>query len=100
MNTPPVVQVDGLRVRAAPGLDGTITGQLYAGDPVEITAVAKAGSYQQWDQVTLLRDSAGGLPAGYTGWVSQAYLSAPVCGYAKDVQCAYYGEGQYWGPSS
>ncbi|MCT9077185.1 SH3 domain-containing protein [Streptomyces fulvoviolaceus] len=67
--------VDGLRVRTGPGADRTILGLVYEGQPVQVIATRYDHTGQRWDEVMLQTDSAGGLPAGYVGWVSEMYLS-------------------------
>lgn len=66
--------VDGLRVRTGPGTHSTIVGLVYNGQPVQVITSARDWTGQRWDQVMLQRDSAGGLPGGYVGWVSEEYL--------------------------
>ncbi|WP_405671378.1 SH3 domain-containing protein [Streptomyces sp. NBC_01530] len=66
--------VDGLRVRNGPGAGSGILGQIYAGEPVQVIAVRYDWTGQRWDEVMLQRDSAGGLPVGYVGWVTEEYL--------------------------
>ncbi|BCM69014.1 MULTISPECIES: SH3 domain-containing protein [Streptomyces] len=66
--------VNGLRVRTGPGMDRGILGLIYDGEPVQVITSARDGGGQRWDKVMLQRDSAGGLPAGYVGWVSEMYL--------------------------
>ncbi|WP_369171010.1 SH3 domain-containing protein [Streptomyces sp. R28] len=66
--------VDGLRVRMGPGTDSLILGQIYAGEPVQVITSTRVSGGQQWDLVMLQSDSAGGLPGGYVGWVTDAYL--------------------------
>ncbi|KUN94038.1 SH3 domain-containing protein [Streptomyces caeruleatus] len=66
--------VDGLRVRLGPGTGSGILGQIYAGEPVQVITSARDGGGQWWDLVMLQTDSAGGLPAGYVGWVTEEYL--------------------------
>lgn len=66
--------VDGLRVRMGPGTGSTILGLIYEGEPVQVITFAYDYGGQRWDEVMLQRDSAGGLPGGYIGWVSEAYL--------------------------
>ncbi|MGW0882899.1 SH3 domain-containing protein [Streptomyces sp. NPDC002671] len=66
--------VDGLRVRTGPGTDRTILGLIYEGQLVQVVTSAYDGTGQVWDEVMLQTDSAGGLPGGYVGWVTEAYL--------------------------
>jgi hypothetical protein len=66
--------VNGLRVRKGPGTNRTILGLIYKGDRVKVTGSARDGKGQRWDHVKLTRRSAGGLPAGYVGWVTEMYL--------------------------
>lgn len=66
--------VDGLRVRLGPGTSSGILGQIYAGEPVQVITSARDSGGQWWDLVMLQTDSAGGLPAGYVGWVTEEYL--------------------------
>jgi uncharacterized protein YraI len=68
------VTVDGLRVRTGPGTDHTILGLVYEGQPVQVIATRYDWTGQRWDEVMLQRDSAGGLPGGYVGWVTEEYL--------------------------
>ncbi|SDM62938.1 SH3 domain-containing protein [Streptomyces sp. cf386] len=68
------VTVDGLRVRTGPGTDSVILGQIYAGEPVQVLGSTRVAGGQQWNQVMLQSDSAGGLPEGYVGWVTDEYL--------------------------
>lgn len=68
------VTVDGLRVRTGPGTDRTILGLVYEGEPVQVITTRYDWTGQRWDEVMLQTDSAGGLPAGYVGWVSEMYL--------------------------
>ncbi|WP_405686412.1 SH3 domain-containing protein [Streptomyces sp. NBC_01387] len=68
------VTVDGLRVRTGPGTDHAILGLIYEGQPVQVIASGYGYNGQRWDEVMLQRDSAGGLPGGYVGWVSESYL--------------------------
>lgn len=68
------VTVDGLRVRTGPGTDRRILGLVYEGEPVQVIATRHDWTGQRWDEVMLQRDSAGGLPGGYVGWVSEEYL--------------------------
>lgn len=68
------VTVDGLRVRTGPGTGHAILGLVYSGEPVQVIATRYDYSGQRWNEVMLQRDSAGGLPGGYVGWVSEAYL--------------------------
>jgi hypothetical protein len=68
------VTVDGLRVRMGPGTDWAILGQLYEGQPVQVIASRYDDTGQRWDEVMLQRDSPGGLPGGYVGWVTESYL--------------------------
>ncbi|MEU2717836.1 SH3 domain-containing protein [Streptomyces sp. NPDC007205] len=66
--------VDGLRVRTGPGADRSILGLIYEGEPVQVITSAYDGTGQVWDEVMLQTDSAGGLPAGYVGWVTEEFL--------------------------
>lgn len=66
--------VDGLRVRTGPGTGSGILGQIYGGEPVQVIASVRDSGGQRWDLVMLQTDSAGGLPAGYVGWVTEEYL--------------------------
>ncbi|MFJ3757124.1 SH3 domain-containing protein [Streptomyces sp. NPDC090080] len=66
--------VNGLRVRKGPGTNRTITGLIYRGDRVKVTGSARDSKGQRWDHVKLTRRSAGGLPSGYVGWVTEMYL--------------------------
>ncbi|MDO0912109.1 SH3 domain-containing protein [Streptomyces sp. DT2A-34] len=66
--------VDGLRVRMGPGTDSLILGQIYAGEQVQVITSTRVSGGQQWDLIMLQSDSAGGLPGGYVGWVTDAYL--------------------------
>jgi hypothetical protein len=68
------VTVDGLRVRMGPGTGSGILGQIYEGEPVQVITSARDSGGQWWDLVMLQTDSAGGLPAGYIGWVTEEYL--------------------------
>ncbi|GAA1904154.1 SH3 domain-containing protein [Streptantibioticus ferralitis] len=75
------IEADGVRLHDGSG-SGPVIGLLYYGDQVEVTATS--GS---WSRVYLDGDSAGGLPAGSSGWVWSGYLqcepSTPtggVCG--------------------
>ncbi len=68
------VTVDGLRVRTGPGTDRAILGLVYEGEPVQVITTRHDWTGQRWDEVMLQRDSAGGLPGGYVGWVSEEYL--------------------------
>ncbi|KUL34779.1 hypothetical protein ADL12_20655 [Streptomyces regalis] len=66
--------VDGLRVRLGPGVGSGILGQIYAGESVQVITSARDSGGQWWDLVVLQSDSAGGLPGGYVGWVTEEYL--------------------------
>ncbi|MFF3817239.1 SH3 domain-containing protein [Streptomyces bluensis] len=66
--------VDGLRVRSGPGTSSAILGQIYAGQQVQVITSARDSGGQVWDLVMLQHNSAGGLPSGYVGWVTEAYL--------------------------
>ncbi|MFH8659989.1 SH3 domain-containing protein [Streptomyces afghaniensis] len=66
--------VDGLRVRTGVGTDSGVLGQIYAGEPVQVIASAYDSGGQRWDLVMLQRDSVGGLPGGYVGWVTEEFL--------------------------
>lgn len=66
--------VDGLRVRLGPGTGSGILGQIYAGESVQVITSARDSGGQWWDLVMLQTDSAGGLPGGYVGWVTEEYL--------------------------
>ncbi|MFF4802720.1 SH3 domain-containing protein [Streptomyces sp. NPDC001351] len=68
------VTVDGLRVRTGPGAGHTILGLVYDGEPVQVIATRCDWTGQRWDEVMLQTNSAGGLPAGYVGWVTEEYL--------------------------
>ncbi|WP_263167700.1 SH3 domain-containing protein [Streptomyces sp. SCSIO ZS0520] len=68
------VTVDGLRVRTGPGTGNGILGLLYEGEGVRLIGARQDSSGQIWNKVALTAASAGGLPTGYTGWVTQAYL--------------------------
>ncbi|MCX5050977.1 SH3 domain-containing protein [Streptomyces sp. NBC_00474] len=68
------VTVDGLRVRTGPGTGHTILGLVYEGEPVQVIATRYDYTGQRWDEVMLQTHSAGGLPAGYVGWVTEEYL--------------------------
>ncbi|MFD7131289.1 SH3 domain-containing protein [Streptomyces sp. NPDC059894] len=72
--TTKVPTVNGLRVRKGPGANRTILGLIYKGDRVKVIGTARDGKGQRWDHVKLTRRSAGGLPAGYVGWVTEMYL--------------------------
>ncbi|MEU1628691.1 SH3 domain-containing protein [Streptomyces sp. NPDC020096] len=87
----PQVTVDGLRLRDDSGTSAGILGQLYAGDQVRIVATDQDSTGQQWDQVAVVGDSAGGLPDGTQGWVTEAYLSEPTCATDQQIQCLMYG---------
>ncbi|KOV62190.1 SH3 domain-containing protein [Streptomyces sp. MMG1121] len=66
--------VDGLRVRTGPGTDRAILGLIYEGQPVQVITSAYDDTGQVWDEVMLQTASAGGLPGGYIGWVTEEYL--------------------------
>ncbi|WP_369390822.1 SH3 domain-containing protein [Streptomyces sp. CG1] len=66
--------VDGLRVRTGPGTGRAILGLVYEGQPVQVITSAYDDTGQVWDEVMLQTASAGGLPAGYVGWVTEEYL--------------------------
>ncbi|MGW1615406.1 SH3 domain-containing protein [Streptomyces sp. NPDC002285] len=66
--------VDGLRVRMGPGTGSAILGQIYAGEPLQVITSTRVDGGQRWSLVMLQSDSAGGLPSGYVGWVTDAYL--------------------------
>ncbi|MFM9615210.1 SH3 domain-containing protein [Streptomyces niveiscabiei] len=68
------VTVDGLRVRMGPGKGSNILGLVYEGESVQVLSTARDGRGQRWRLVMLQQDSAGGLPGGYVGWVSDEYL--------------------------
>lgn len=68
------VTVDGLRVRLGPGTGSGILGQVYEGESVQVLSTARDERGQRWRLVMLQQDSAGGLPGGYVGWVTDAYL--------------------------
>ncbi|WP_428935511.1 SH3 domain-containing protein [Streptomyces sp. ACT015] len=68
------VTVDGLRVRTGPGTGHSILGLLYRDEPVRVVATRYDSTGQRWDEVRLQRGSAGGLPGGYIGWVTEMYL--------------------------
>ncbi|MCL8016473.1 SH3 domain-containing protein [Streptomyces sp. AS02] len=68
------VTVDGLRVRTGPGTDSAILGQIYEGEPVQVITSTRVPGGQWWRLVMLQTDSAGGLPEGYVGWVTDSYL--------------------------
>lgn len=68
------VTVNGLRVRTGPGTDRAILGLVYEGEPVQVIATRYDWTGQRWGEVMLQRDSAGGLPGGYVGWVTEEYL--------------------------
>ncbi|MBY8886910.1 hypothetical protein K7472_18890 [Streptomyces sp. PTM05] len=80
------VEVDGLRLRGGPNLNGVIQGLLWTGDTVQAvpgSLITQDGV--TWQEVTLPGASAGGLAAGAEGWVDSDYLSAnsqwPVTGH-------------------
>ncbi|MFD4540951.1 SH3 domain-containing protein [Streptomyces bauhiniae] len=73
-NVSKAATVDGLRVRTGPGTHSTIVGLVYKGEPVQIITSARDWRGQAWDKVMLQNGSAGGLPGGYVGWVSEEYL--------------------------
>ncbi|WP_344531205.1 SH3 domain-containing protein [Streptomyces albiaxialis] len=66
--------VDGLRVRTGPGTASGVTGLIYQGDEVQVLDWTNDRTGQRWNQVMLTRDSGGGLPGGYVGWVTDSYL--------------------------
>ncbi|KUN00594.1 hypothetical protein AQI95_34375 [Streptomyces yokosukanensis] len=66
--------VDGLRVRTGPGTDRAILGLIYEGEPVQVITSSYDDTGQVWDEVMLQSASAGGLPGGYVGWVTEEYL--------------------------
>ncbi|GHE11503.1 SH3 domain-containing protein [Streptomyces alanosinicus] len=66
--------VDGLRVRMGPGMDRAILGLVYDGQPVRVITSAYDSTGQIWDKVMLQTASAGGLSAGYVGWITEEYL--------------------------
>lgn len=68
------VTVDGLRVRTGPGAGHAILGLVCNGEPVQVIATRYDWAGQRWDEVMLQTNSAGGLPAGYVGWVTEEYL--------------------------
>ncbi|QEU93767.1 SH3 domain-containing protein [Streptomyces kanamyceticus] len=68
------VTVDGLRVRTGPGTSRRILGQLYEGERVTLIGARQDKRGQIWHRVVLKRHSAGGLPRGFKGWVTAAYL--------------------------
>ncbi|MFJ9818792.1 SH3 domain-containing protein [Streptomyces sp. NPDC101151] len=68
------VTVDGLRVRTGPGPQSTVLGLVYEGQPVQVITSSRDWTGQRWDKVMLQRDSAGGLPSGYIGWITEEYL--------------------------
>ncbi|MFG3252481.1 SH3 domain-containing protein [Streptomyces sp. NPDC048172] len=68
------VTVDGLRVRTGPGTANGATGLVYQGDQVQVLDWTNDRTGQRWNQVMLTRDSRGGLPGGYVGWVTDSYL--------------------------
>ncbi|MGW5816653.1 SH3 domain-containing protein [Streptomyces noursei] len=69
------VNVDGLRLRAAPGLDAWTKGLLYSGDKVFVRTTFADDYEPHWVEVVLWRQSAGGLPYRARGWVWKGYLS-------------------------
>ncbi len=68
------VTVNGLRVRSGPGVTRAALGLIYEGERVKLIGARQDGRGQLWHRVALKRASAGGLPRGFTGWVSAAYL--------------------------
>jgi len=66
--------VNGLRIRSGPGTGYRIYGLLYKGDRMKITKSVRTPSAGCWFKVQLTRRSAGGLPAGFAGWVYASYL--------------------------
>ncbi|UXY29464.1 SH3 domain-containing protein [Streptomyces sp. HUAS TT20] len=66
--------VNGLRVRTGAGTNRTILGLVYRGQRVRVMATARDHRGQRWDKVRLQKASPGGLPRGFTGWVSEMYL--------------------------
>lgn len=68
------VTVDGLRLRTGAGTNRRILGQLYEGERVKLVGARQDGRGQIWHRVVLKQRSAGGLPRGYKGWVTAAYL--------------------------
>lgn len=68
------VTVDGLRIRTGPGTGHAILGLLYGGERVKLVGAKQDRRGQIWHKVILRKASAGGLPRGYKGWVTAAYL--------------------------
>ncbi|MFG2927974.1 SH3 domain-containing protein [Streptomyces achromogenes] len=66
--------VNGLRVRTGPGTGSAVLGLIYEGQPVQVITSAYDDTGQVWDKVMLQTDSAGGLPVGFVGWVTEEYL--------------------------
>ncbi|MFF4934977.1 SH3 domain-containing protein [Streptomyces griseofuscus] len=66
--------VNGLRVRLGPGVGHPILGLIYKAQPVQVIKSARDRTGQEWDEVMLQTDSAGGLPGGCVGWVTEEYL--------------------------
>ncbi|MFJ4799914.1 SH3 domain-containing protein [Streptomyces murinus] len=66
--------VNGLRVRMGPGTGRPILGLIYEGQQVQVIKSARDRTGQKWDEVMLQTASAGGLPGGYVGWVTEEYL--------------------------
>ncbi|MCI3930180.1 MULTISPECIES: SH3 domain-containing protein [unclassified Streptomyces] len=66
--------VNGLRLRTGPGTQYRILGMLAKGDRVKLVGAKQDARGQIWHRVTLRGGSAYGLPSGYRGWVTAAYL--------------------------
>ncbi|MEV0438017.1 SH3 domain-containing protein [Streptomyces spectabilis] len=66
--------VSGLRLRTGPGTQYRILGMLAKGDRVKLIGAKQDARGQIWHRVTLRGGSAYGLPNGYRGWVTAAYL--------------------------
>ncbi|MFD9904827.1 SH3 domain-containing protein [Streptomyces sp. NPDC059063] len=66
--------VNGLRVRSGPGTQKAVLGLLGKGDRVKLIGAKQDRGGQIWHKVVLQDRSAYGLPRGYIGWVTAAYL--------------------------
>lgn len=79
LSVPVSIDVNGLRVRSQPGLDGPIEGLLYTPDLVRIVSEGPVVDGISWELVRLSGRSAGGLPSGWQGWVATGFVAEPMC---------------------